>query len=213
MFFEIIPVTPIQQNCSILGNDDLEAIVVDPGGDLNKIVAKIEQKNLKLKVILLTHAHWDHIGAALELAQKYNVEILGSHIDDKPLFQNLSKQSSYGAGELKPFLPDRFLNDGDIINYAGFEFEIFHLPGHSPGHIGFINHNNNFAITGDVLFNRSIGRTDLPGGNYETLINSIKQKLFQLDDDYYIFPGHGDVTQIGFERVNNPFVGSKRHKH
>ncbi|WP_439241111.1 MBL fold metallo-hydrolase [Lonepinella sp. BR2474] len=208
MNIDIIPVTPFQQNCSLIWNDEKKAAIIDPGGDTLKLIKRIEQHGLDLQAILLTHGHLDHVGAAEKLKQHFQVDILGSHSLDKILFDSLPQQSrQFGLFEISAFVPDRWLDtEGEILNIAGFSFEILHLPGHAPGHIGFIEHQEGIAFTGDVLFKQGIGRTDLLGGNHAQLIDTIKQKMFKLPDDMVVLPGHGPHTTIGQEKLNNPFV-------
>ncbi|WP_439287224.1 MBL fold metallo-hydrolase [Lonepinella sp. BR2357] len=208
MNIDIIPVTPFQQNCSLIWNDEKKAAIIDPGGDAPKLIKRIEQHGLDLQAILLTHGHLDHVGAAEKLKQHFQVDILGSHSLDKILFDSLPQQSrQFGLFEISAFAPDRWLDtEGEILNIAGFSFEILHLPGHAPGHIGFIEHQEGIAFTGDVLFKQGIGRTDLLGGNHAQLIDTIKQKMFKLPDDMVVLPGHGPHTTIGQEKLNNPFV-------
>lgn len=208
MNIEIIPVTAFQQNCSLIWNEEKNAAIIDPGGEAPKLIKRIEELGLKLDAILLTHGHLDHVGAAMALKTHFNVDIIGPNQLDDYWFQSLPQQArQFGLMEINAFLPDRWLNiEGEKIHIAGFEFEILHLPGHTPGHIGFIEHQQKVAFTGDVLFNQGIGRTDFPGGNYSDLIHSIKQKMFQLPDEMVVIAGHGSYTTIGQEKIHNPFV-------
>ncbi|OOF51856.1 MBL fold metallo-hydrolase [Rodentibacter genomosp. 1] len=207
MNIEIIPVTAFQQNCSLIWDDEKNAAIIDPGGESEKLIQKIEELKLNLKVILLTHAHLDHVGAAMLLKDYFNVEIWGAQEDDQFLFESLPEQAErFGLAHINAFLPDRWLHEGEIINIGNFQFNILHLPGHTPGHIGFIEQEKKVAFTGDVLFQGGIGRTDFPRGNYEQLISSIREKLFKLNDDMIIIAGHGPYTTIGREKVSNPFL-------
>ncbi|THA06446.1 MBL fold metallo-hydrolase [Rodentibacter pneumotropicus] len=207
MNIEIIPVTAFQQNCSLIWDDEKNAAIIDPGGEAEKLIQRIEELELNLKVILLTHAHLDHVGAATQLKDYFNVEIWGSQEEDQFLFESLPKQAEhFGLAHINSFLPDRWLHEGEVINVGDFQFNILHLPGHSPGHIGFIEQEKKAAFTGDVLFQGGIGRTDLPRGNYEQLISSIREKLFKLNDDMIIIAGHGPYTTIQREKLTNPFL-------
>jgi hydroxyacylglutathione hydrolase len=205
----IIPVTPFQQNCTILfDTDDKSAVVVDPGGDVDRILSAIEQNGLKVKEIWLTHGHIDHAGGAMELKEALGVEIVGPHADDAPLLANLENQAKmFGlAGAVRNCTPDRYLTEGETVSFGGHVFEVLHCPGHAPGHVVYFNRPANFAHVGDVLFAGSIGRTDLPGGNHDQLIASIKEKLFPLGDDVGFICGHGPGGRIGEERRTNPFL-------
>lgn len=207
MNIEIIPVTAFQQNCSLIWDDEKNAAIIDPGGEAEKLIQRIEELGLNLKVILLTHAHLDHVGAAEQLKQHFNVEIWGSQEEDLFLFESLPEQAErFGLPHINAFLPDRWLHEGETINIGDFQFDILHLPGHTPGHIGFIEQEKKAAFTGDVLFQGGIGRTDFPRGNYEQLISSIREKLFKLNDDMIIIAGHGPYTTIEREKATNPFL-------
>lgn len=208
MNLEIIPVTAFQQNCSLIWDDHHQAAIIDPGGESTTLIKRIEELGLDLTKVLLTHGHLDHVGAAVALKQHFNVEIIGPNQQDKLLFATLPQQCQrFGVEEIAAFEPDQWLKgEGEVISIASFQFEVLHLPGHSPGHIGFIEHNKNIAFTGDVLFKNSIGRTDLPGGDYDTLLNSIKTKLYPLKDEMIIISGHGAYTTIGAEKRSNPFL-------
>lgn len=208
MNIEIISVTAFQQNCSLIWDDKKNAAIIDPGGDAPKLIKRIEELGLNLQGILLTHGHLDHVGAAPKLKAHFNVEILGPHSADEYWFKALPQQSQkFGLFEVDSFLPDRWLNqDKEIINIAGYQFEVLHLPGHTPGHVGFIEHSQKVMFTGDVLFKQSIGRTDFPGGNHAELLDSIRSKLYTLADDMIVIAGHGPHTTIGQEKAHNPFV-------
>ena len=209
MNVELIPVTAFQQNCSLIWDDNKNAAIIDPGGEAEKLIKRIEELGLTVKRILLTHGHLDHVGAAEKLKQHFNVEIWGSNEADDYWFKGLKEQSQkFGIlFDVSPFMPDKWLNkEHEIIEIGDIKLEVLHLPGHTPGHIGFIDHKNNVAFTGDVLFQRSIGRTDFPGGNHQQLLNSIREKLFPLDNDMIIVAGHGQPTTIGQEKANNPFL-------
>ncbi len=209
MQIAVIPVTPFQQNCALIWNEDnKKGVVVDPGGDVDHIVAAIKKHQVQVETILLTHGHIDHAGGAAELKEKLDVDIIGPHRDDQPLLQGLDEQAGmFGLdANVRNVLPDRWLDEGDVVTIGGMEFDVYHCPGHAPGHVVFYNRELKFAHVGDVLFAGSIGRTDLPGGNHNALINSIKSKLLPLGDDVQFLCGHGPGSTIGEERVNNPFL-------
>jgi hydroxyacylglutathione hydrolase len=205
----IIPVTPFQQNCTLLFDADTrEGVVVDPGGDVEQIRNVIEENNINVTAIWLTHGHIDHAGGAMDLKDALGVDIIGPHEDDRPLLEGLESQARmFGlTGAVRNVTPDRWLNDGDKVSFGEHEFEVLHCPGHAPGHVVFFNREARFAHVGDVLFNGSIGRTDLPGGNHATLLASIKDKLLPLGDDVSFICGHGPGSRFGDERRTNPFL-------
>lgn len=208
MKFEIIPVTPLKQNCSLLICEHTnKAVLVDPGGNVPLIVNSIKKLGVSLEKILLTHGHLDHCGGAFELSQKYGVLIEGPHFADKFWLDSLTLQTiEFGFGEGKAFLPHRWLNEGDIIVFGRERLNIFHCPGHTPGHIVFFNKNANLAIVGDILFAGSIGRTDFPLGNQSDLIRSIQTKLWPMGEDVAFIPGHGPMSTFLEERKNNRYV-------
>ena len=204
----IIPVTGFQQNCSLVMDDDLKvAAVVDPGGDLPRIEAAIKEAGVTVEKILLTHGHIDHAGGAAELAEKLGVKVEGPHERDKPWLDNLPKRGAdFGIMGARVVTPDRWLKDGDEVTVGGLKFTIIEAPGHSPGSVVFFSADNKFALMGDVLFQNSVGRTDMPGGDHATLIKSIKEKILPLGDDVMFLPGHGDASRIGEERLTNPYI-------
>lgn len=205
----IVPVTPFQQNCTILYDaDTLEGVVVDPGGDVERIAEALKSKSVKATAIWLTHGHLDHAGGAMRLKALLGVDIIGPHMDDEPLLHNItSRSAAFGApGEMEDATPDRYLADGETVSFGSHVFEVYHTPGHAPGHIIFFNRAARFAHLGDVLFNGSIGRTDLPGGDHQTLLNSIRDKVLPLGDDVGFICGHGPGSRIGEERRSNPYL-------
>ena len=206
----IIPVTPFQQNCTVLFDPDtMEGVIVDPGGDVEVILQTIKENDIRLKEIWLTHGHLDHAGGALDLKEALGLEVIGPHEDDLPLLQNMEASAArFGASDMKVrnMVPDRFLADGETVSFGEHVFEVYHTPGHAPGHVIFFNREQKFAHLGDVLFNGSIGRTDLPGGNHEQLLESILTKVLPLGDDVGFICGHGPGSRIGDERRSNPYL-------
>ena len=204
----IVPVTPFQQNCSILFDEDTkQGAVVDPGGDLDRIEDAIKQSGVKIEKILLTHGHIDHAGGAADLAAKLKVKVIGPAIADKPVLDNIPNRAAmFNMVGAKSVTPDQWLKEGDEVAVGGLTFRIVEAPGHSPGSIVFFNEANKFALMGDVLFQNSVGRTDIPGGNHETLMASIKNKILPLGDDVEFLPGHGNASRIGIERLSNPYL-------
>jgi hydroxyacylglutathione hydrolase len=209
MKFKIIPVTPFSQNCSVLWCEEtLQAVVVDPGGDIHLIQQFLNKQGLTPSQILLTHGHIDHVGGTTTLAEALNVPIIGPHIADKFWLDGLSAQSrTFGFPHISAFVPQRWLNDGDEIKFGNVVLKVLHCPGHTPGHVVFYHQESALAIVGDVLFQGSIGRTDFPQGDYQTLIRSIKEKLWKLGNNVRFIAGHGEMSTFGEERENNPFVG------
>lgn len=205
----IIPVTPFQQNCTVLYDADTkEGVVIDPGGDVDLILETIREHGLTITAIWLTHGHLDHAGGAKELKQKLGVDIIGPHKDDLPLLQRIETQAqTYNMpGLMQNVMPDRWLNDGDTISLGTHVFEVYHCPGHAPGHVVYFHRAQKFAHLGDVLFRGSIGRTDLPGGNHQQLLDSIRDKVLPLGDDVGFICGHGPGSKIGDERRTNPYL-------
>jgi hydroxyacylglutathione hydrolase len=204
----IIPVTPFQQNCTILFDPDTkEGVVVDPGGDVELILETVRENGILLTAIWLTHGHIDHAGGARDVKEALGLQIIGPHEDDLPLLQVIEDRGKvFNIPGVRNVTPDKFLNDGDKVSFGSHEFEVFHCPGHSPGHVIFFNREQGFAHLGDVLFRGSIGRTDLPGGNHRQLLDSIRDKVLPLGDEVGFICGHGPGGQIGEERRTNPFL-------
>lgn len=211
MNIDIVPVTAFEQNCTVLWCEATRrAAVVDPGGDLPRITARLEARGLTLEKILVTHAHLDHASAVAELAERHGVPIEGPHEEDLFWIERLPAQAAaYGFPPARTFVPTRWLHDGDRVTVGAGELEVVHCPGHTPGHVVFVSRVERFALVGDVLFAGSIGRTDFPRGNHAQLIDSIRGKLFPLGDDITFVPGHGPTSTFGAERRSNPFVGDQ----
>ena len=203
----INPVTPFQQNAPIVFCEETKKCAfVDPGGDLEVLLASAANNDLIPEKILLTHGHIDHAAGATELANTLNLEIIGPHIDDKFLLDELEAQGSMLGLSAQNCSPDLWLNDGETVSVGNAILKVFLTPGHTPGHIIFFSKDTGLALVGDVLFNGSIGRTDLPGGNFEDLIESVKNKLWPLGTNIKFIPGHGPESDFATERKSNPFV-------
>mgnify|MGYP001615504474 CR=1 FL=1 len=209
MKFLVIPVTPFQQNCTLLWCEQtLAATLIDPGGDAGLLLAAVAQRGLKLVNLLLTHGHLDHVGAAQELATQFAIPIEGPHQADAYWLADLPQQSArFGFPHTDAFTPDRWLKHGDRVTVGNQTLEVLHCPGHTPGHVVFFHAGEKVAFVGDVLFQGSIGRTDFPGGDLDTLLSSIRERLWPLGDDVVFIPGHGPDSTFGEERRNNPYVG------
>ena len=204
----VVPVTPFAQNCSIVActATDLAAIV-DPGGDLPRIMEAIAQLGVTPEKILLTHGHIDHAGAAADLADALSVPIEGPHEDDAFLLAGLAEQGKrFGITDARNVTPTRWLTEGDSVTVGKLTFNVLHVPGHTPGHLVFAAQPERFALVGDTLFQGSVGRTDFPYGNHAQLIDGIRTKLLPLGDDVTILPGHGAASTIGAERTGNGFL-------
>ena len=204
----VTPVTPLQQNCSILACDETsEAAVVDPGGELDRVLARVDHEGLKLTKILITHGHIDHAGATARLARRFDLPIEGPHPADRFWIEQLALQASiFGLEASEPFTPTRWLQHGDTVTLGAQTLEVLHCPGHTPGHVVFFDRRDRLAIVGDVLFHGSIGRSDFPGGNHEQLLRSIRERLLPLGDEVRFLPGHGPMSTFGEERLHNPFL-------
>lgn len=206
----IVPVTPFQQNCALLWDQDTKrGVVVDPGGDVDRIRDALAQVGMVPERILLTHGHIDHAGGAAELAEALGgLPIEGPAEQDRFLLEDLPAQGArFGLSEARSVAPDRWLSEGDTVEIAGESFAVLHCPGHTPGHVVFVSQPLGVAVVGDVLFRGSVGRTDFPYGDHEALIHSIREKLFPLGDEIAFLCGHGPGSTFGAERRTNPFAG------
>jgi len=201
-------VGPLQVNCFILADEGTkEAVVIDPGDDAGDILKIIKEKGLKVKYIVNTHAHFDHVGANQAIKEATGAALL-IHKGDEPVLASASRQSAaFGMNPVSSSSADRFVNQGDVITAGEVSLTVLHTPGHSPGGISVLE--QGMVFTGDALFAGSIGRTDLPGGDLLTLLRSIKTNLMTLPDDTKVFPGHGPASTIGDERKENPFLNKE----
>jgi glyoxylase-like metal-dependent hydrolase (beta-lactamase superfamily II) len=204
----IIPVTPFQQNCSLLWCEATRrAAVVDPGGEIDRILAAAEQQGVAIDKILVTHGHLDHAGGVADLAERLRVPVEGPHREDRFWIDQIRESGArYGFGWCRPFTPDRWLEDGDTVTLGEAVLDVYHCPGHTPGHVVFHHPPSRLAFVGDVLFRGSIGRTDFPRGDHAALIRSITGKLWPLGKGVSFVPGHGPMSTFGQERLDNPFV-------
>lgn len=211
MQYYIVPVTPFQQNCSILVCETTQkAAIVDPGGDIERILKRLAELNVNPEKILITHAHLDHAGAAADLSDKLGIPIEGPHKEDQFWIDGLAQQAAmFGFTPARSFKPARWLSDGDEVTVGEQSLAVLHCPGHTPGHVVFFHQPSQLAVVGDVLFQGSIGRTDFPKGDYDTLIRSIKEKLLPLGDQVSFIPGHGPMSTMGAEKSSNPFIASR----
>ena len=208
MEFTIIPVTPYLQNCSLVWDHAGRAALIDPGGEIDRLLSEVATRNLTLEKILLTHGHLDHVGAADELRTRLAIPIEGPERAEQFWLDALPQQAQmFDFPPAHAFTPDRWLEDGDVVAVGALRFEVLHCPGHTPGHVVFFERAAQLAFVGDVLFKGSIGRTDFPRGHHASLINSIRNKLWPLGDSIRFVPGHGAMSTFGDERRTNPFVG------
>jgi glyoxylase-like metal-dependent hydrolase (beta-lactamase superfamily II) len=203
-----LPVTPFQQNCSLVWCDATRrGAFVDPGGEAARLYRAAEDNGVTIEKVLVTHAHVDHAGAADEVARHYAVPIVGPHPADQFWIDGMAQQGRmFGVSGAKAFVPERWLADRDVVEVGRVRFDVRHCPGHTPGHVVFHHRDAKRAFVGDVLFRHSIGRTDFPGGDYDTLIASIVERLWPMGDDTIFIPGHGPESSFGEERRANPFV-------
>ena len=201
------PVTPFAQNAPIIFcSETNKCAFVDPGGDADFLLQIAKENNLIPEKILLTHGHADHAGAAMEIAQILNIKIEGPHKEDKFLLDSLQSQGEMFGMQARNCVPDKWLEDGDSVTVGNSVLDVIFTPGHTPGHVIFFSNDSNLALVGDVIFRGSIGRTDLPRGNHQDLIDSISKKLWALGNDVEFICGHGPNSTFGNERASNPFV-------
>jgi glyoxylase-like metal-dependent hydrolase (beta-lactamase superfamily II) len=204
----IVPVTPFVQNCSVVWcTETMKGAVVDPGGDIDRILGTVEEHGVSLEKIMLTHGHLDHAGGTADLVDKLGLPIEGPHEEDKFWIDGMVEQGrSFGVPGARTFTPDRWLKAGDQVTVGTLVFDVLFCPGHTPGHVVFVHPPSRLAFVGDVLFAGSIGRTDFPRGDFDTLIRSIREQLWPLGDDVAFISGHGPMSTFGHERKTNPFV-------
>ena len=207
----IAPVTPLAQNCTIVWCAKTnKAAIIDPGGEPEKLLQALKDHGLTLEKIWITHGHLDHAGATSAIQAATGCPIEGPHRDDGWLIDEIEASGAkYGMADARGFVPDRWLEDGDVVTLGETQFEVYHCPGHTPGHVIFFHREARFAQVGDVLFQGSIGRTDFPRGNHQQLINSITQRLWPLGNEVRFVPGHGPMSSFGIERQTNPFVADE----
>lgn len=211
MRYTIVPVTPFEQNCTLLWCEaSRQAAVVDPGGDVELILAALAREQLTPVLILVTHGHIDHAGGVAELAERLGLPVEGPGEADRFWVDGMAEQSRmFGFPPCRSFVPSRWLQDGDRVRFGEVELEVLHCPGHTPGHVVFHDRPGRLVVVGDVLFKGSVGRTDFPQGSHADLMRSIKEKLFALGDEVDFIPGHGPMSTLGEERRYNPFVGGR----
>jgi glyoxylase-like metal-dependent hydrolase (beta-lactamase superfamily II) len=204
----ILPVTPLQQNCTLIWcTATMKAAVVDPGGDVERILTLVKRAGVTVEKLLLTHGHADHAGGAAELSQALSAPIEGPHEEDRFLVADIVDQAARFGLHARPFEPTRWLDEGDAVTVGDLTLDVYHTPGHTPGHVIFHHAPSRFAQVGDVLFQGSVGRTDFPRSDPAALVRSVVTKLWPLGDDTAFICGHGPTSTFGHERRSNPFVG------
>jgi glyoxylase-like metal-dependent hydrolase (beta-lactamase superfamily II) len=207
----IAPVTPLQQNCTVVWcTATRKAAVIDPGGEVDRLLQILARQGLELEKIWVTHGHADHAGGVQALREATGVPVEGPHEDDRFWIERIPTDAlRWDLAGARDFEPDRWLKDGDTVTVGDLAFEVLHCPGHTPGHVVFFNRESRFAQVGDVLFQGSIGRTDFPRGDHAALIAAITRKLWPLGPDVQFVPGHGPTSTFGAERASNPFVADR----
>jgi len=210
MKYAILPVTHLEQNCTVFWCEATrQAVIVDPGGEIPRLLDFLDREMLNLAAILVTHGHIDHAGGVAELAEQRPAPIIGPHAADRFWIDGLAEQGRmFGFADVRSFEPDRWLTEGDTVTFGNETLSVLHCPGHTPGHVVFYHAPQKLLHVGDVLFRGSIGRTDFPQGDHNALLRSIREKLFPLGDDVIFIPGHGPMSSLGEERRSNPFVGN-----
>lgn len=205
----VIPVTPLQQNCTIMWCEEtMKGVVIDPGGDVEALEDAIKEIGITVDKVLLTHGHFDHVGGAMDLSERTGAPIIGPHADDEFITSKVVEGGQkFGLSGGRDVSGNTWLNDGDTVSFGNQTLNVIHTPGHTPGHVVFFNAEAQLAQVGDVLFKGSVGRTDFPRGDLDTLVASITQKLWPLGNEVTFVPGHGPASTIGEERATNPFVG------
>jgi len=204
----VIPVTPYQQNCSlVICEETNKAAIIDPGGEPERILSAVKNHNVTVDKIILTHGHLDHVGGAETLAKQLNIPIIGPEKEDAFWLDAMQQQCDmFGFPKVDSFLPTEWLEEGDVVEVGNIKFNVLHIPGHTPGHVVLFDAISKQLIAGDILFNGSIGRSDFPRGDHGQLISGIKTKLLTLPEETLVYPGHGPTTTIGREKVSNPHL-------
>ncbi|NLJ93235.1 MAG: MBL fold metallo-hydrolase [Aeromonadales bacterium] len=203
-----LPVTAFAQNCSLVWcSATNKAALIDPGGEAERLLAEVAKRDLTLESILLTHGHLDHVGATADILKQHSIPVLGPEQADEFWLQALAQQAQlFGLAAVGSFTPDRWLSQGDTVTVGNEQLDVYHCPGHTPGHVVLVHAKQRLAFVGDVLFNGGVGRSDFPLGNHEHLIHSIKHTLLPLGDDITFVPGHGPESTFGQERLHNPYL-------